>query len=243
MFNDDGSINEDELREKLRELMAEDQIEEQIALLEIEARLAQGDTVWAASQLRCFRREVPRWDGRPDLFDMLIEEDPLAAGKVLETRALVYRDAGLLPEAQKDFVRSLLVAGDELSAGRVLSVFADLEGVELEPWMRKALSAVTARFRGDAPAEKQALLEAIRGAPRELFLFAALVRNQEGSGSEVELFALRQAVRLAPLWGDARLELMTVAELRGEPEAAEVEELPDRDDDELEERDEDRDVA
>src|SRR5579883_769827 len=195
MFNDDGSIDEDELRAKLRELMEKDEIEEQIALLEIEARLARGDTVWAASQLRCFRREVPRWDGRPDLFDTLIEEDPLAAGKVLETRALVYRDAGLLPEAQKDFVRSMLVAGDELSAGRVLSVFADLEGVELEPWMRKALAAVTARFGGDAGAPRgdpgraaRALL--VRGArpqPGGLGLRGRALRAPPGGASRAAL--------------------------------------------------------
>src|SRR5581483_2802245 len=124
-----------------------------------------------------------------------------------------------------DVVRALLVTPSS-EVEPLLDRFAALAGTSSAEWMDVAFSAVVARLWKKPEREKNLLLQAIRKAPDELALFAALAVNQLGSCSDVELFALRQLVRVAPSWRAAREELHRAAKAIGDTDAARIEQRP-----------------
>jgi len=194
-------------------------------LNEVEARLEKGDEAGAAALLRELRLEFPRGDGGPDLFDGFLEQDPFGEGFHFEVRSRIYRDARLLRDARADIVRALLVTPSS-DVEQLLDRFAALAGTPSSDWLDLAFSAVVARLWKKPEREKSLLLQAIRKAPDELALFAALAVNQLGSCSDVELFALRQLVRVAPSWRAAREELHRAAKAIGDGDATRIEPRP-----------------
>ncbi len=217
---DDQALDPRPLDEQLLEKLYRREV-----LDEVETLLEKGDVARATELLRELREEFPRDDGGPELFDALLETSPLREGFHYEARARVYHDARLLKDARGDLVRGMLVA-PRTEAHRLLEAFTGLGTVAVAGWVGLAASAVVARLRGNAKREKQLLLQAIRKAPDELALFAALAVNQLGSCSDVELFALRQCVRVAPGWQFARLELQRAARAIGDDDAARIEPRP-----------------
>jgi hypothetical protein len=194
------------------------------ALSRVEELLMRGDFPEAASVLRQTRTKPVEGDAR-ELLDTWLEVEP-ASPLMLEARARVYQDASRFTDAARDLVRAALVTEGRKPTIQLLDRLATLEKVQLAPWMEKAVASVGARLKGDSKAEKQLLLEAVRGAPDELALFAALARNQLGSCSDVELFALRQCVRCSPFWLEARAELRRAASAIGDPDAMRIEDRP-----------------
>jgi len=192
---------------------------------EVERLLMNEEFERSAQILRQLRLEHPRRPGKPDLFDRLLASEP-TQDYLLYVRSIAYRKAGLLEDGVLDLIRATLVTRSKEGCLAQLDELAQIENVELAPWMSKAVTAVAARTRQDRKAERQALLEAIRGAPEEIALFGALARCEVGSGSDIEIFALRQCVRCAPFWKCARLELHRAAKATGYPGAFAIEQLP-----------------
>jgi hypothetical protein len=210
---------------------------------EIEARLEKADDAGAASLLQGLDTVVPRVRGGPDLFDGIRKREPREDELLVEGRDLVYLRVRHLADPPADLVRGLVVTESPVGLGRLLAAFAGLERIALAPWMRKALGSVCARLRGDAAREKQLLLEAVRGHADELALFVGLARNQRGTGSEVELFALRQCVRLVPTWAEALDQLHEGADAIDDPDAAEIDRWEEPEEEGSEEWEDDRDAA
>ncbi len=225
------TTNDDDLRNDLDHDMRalEEQLLEKAyqreALNEVEARLEKGDLAGATALMRELRLEFPRGDGGPDLFDGFLAQDPFGEGFHYEVRARIYRDARLLRDARADVVRALLVTPSS-EVEPLLDQFAALAGTPSAEWMDLAFSAVVARLWKKPAREKDLLLQAIRKAPDELALFAALAVHQLGSCSDVELFALRQLVRVAPSWTAARQELHRAAKAIGDRDAERIEHRP-----------------
>jgi hypothetical protein len=199
-----------ELEEKLLRREAENEVTEHLAREDF------GAAVHALRKLR------PGDPGGPEIDGAFLPAEP-EKELFYELRSALYREAKRFEAATRDLVRAVLVTdGRELTL-EILGRIAALEKVELAPWMAKALAAVGARLRADRPLERRLLLEAVRGAPDELPLFVALARCEAKSSSEVELFALRQCVRLSPGWLSVRIELYRAAEAVGDRDAMRVE--------------------
>jgi len=198
------------------------------ALNEVENLLTRGDLAAARKLLRKTERKLGHVDAR--LFDTSLALDPTGDDLLFSVRAAVYAEARCLKNVTKDLVRAVLVTENTVSTLAMLARLADAND-ELAPWMEKALLSVGARMRGDEKEERQLLLGAIRCGPDEVALFAALARNTRHSGSDIELFALRQCVRCAPRWLAARDELHAAAKIMNDPDATRIEERPDPNDD------------
>ncbi|HZV01335.1 MAG TPA: hypothetical protein VFF73_31775 [Planctomycetota bacterium] len=194
------------------------------ALDEVEARVERGDMEGARELLRKAELEFPEVNAQ--LYDFWLALDPAGDELLYEARARIYAEAQVMEHVTADLVRALLVTTSRDIALQMLTVLAGK--VEDDSWMSLARESVYARYKGHEKAERQLLLAAIRKAPDEVALFAALARNTRGSGSDVELFALRQCVRCAPYWQAARTELHRAAKAMGDMDATRIEPRPER---------------
>lgn len=119
----------------------------------------------------------------------------------------------LAPSAFEDELRGLLVGQGSLGCPALEhATLAAIRDPVKPVWALLALRAVLDRARGDEDGERLWLLEAIRRAPDELSLFLALGRLEWGTGSPLEVFAIRRALDLAYYWpaGEARLDAAAV---------------------------------
>ncbi|HZV01337.1 MAG TPA: hypothetical protein VFF73_31785 [Planctomycetota bacterium] len=145
--------------------------------------------------------------GEMQLFDRWIAMAPNNE-LLFEVRALVENEAGQDESAALDLVRGILVArSGEASSELTVLLMRIGQNFRLPDWARTALEAASARLGRDLEAEKKHLLAAIRMAPEEATLFVALARNQRGSSSDLEIFALRNALELVPDWIEGEVEL------------------------------------
>jgi hypothetical protein len=143
---------------------------------------------------------------------------PFKAGRVLETwiAALRFAEGARRPSIE-DLIRTRLVRGT--SRGPFLDETAR-RGESIGSWTLFAQSALHARSAHDRQGERGFLLAAIRLAPRELSLFLALARLEWGSSSDLEIFALENALRLAGRWTRGEERLVEARDEIGEPETS-----------------------
>jgi hypothetical protein len=189
-------------------------------LLALEKHLDAGDLRAAAGCLHALSIPYSLRRVRPMTFDRCLKRDP-SNDLFLELRGTICLGAQLHEDAIRDLVRSLLLArGRKACLERTGLLARALAKGEIEPWMRRALDALEARLSRNEEAERKHLLAAIGLAPTEATLFVALARNQAGTASELELFALGIAVRCAPGWARGRLLLARAQRRSGDLAAA-----------------------
>jgi hypothetical protein len=123
-------------------------------------------------------------------------------------RACLLLDAGERLAALTELVRALLLSEEIaflVSHRRLRRPLARLVP-SLERWARLALEAVKARLDGETLLERRLLLEALREAPEERSIFLSLCRLERGSASDLEVFALEEALEGSD-WPDGHLRL------------------------------------
>ena len=136
-------------------------------------------------------------------------------------KSRIHLRAGEHAEALTELVRAMLVSDEVAFLVANYPPRPPLARTvpSLPRWARLALEALGARLDGDVVLERRRLLEALHEAQEERSLYLAVARLERGQGSDLEVFALENAL-LGSDWREGHLRLARAYREREELGAA-----------------------
>jgi hypothetical protein len=185
------------------------------AIEEIEA-LTRRDELVRAAGLLVWTRGAFGTDA-PDVFHRALSSRPEEHGYYV-ARAKLKWQAALDEEAFEDRVRALLVSACPDFIRHEATQLPDVESDA--PWVEGALESVAFRLEGNEHEEGAHLMAAARKAPGEVALWVSVARLEQGTGTRLEIVALRTVLERARGWQDGWLRLLRALRQAGEHAAA-----------------------